>query len=329
MIRFISTTQRRRARALSVLLVALATASGAFADPLARPELSREFLLAARAEPLTPHEDPPEWLDWERAKRGIAFESKNSDLIGRTRGSLSLLESYASNDALPIVLGTGALAEEFAMRLRQTGRAFGEMTRPRSEVSVFLKRNYRRAVRVGRYHNELIEEIAPELDWDETSRVLFNQQSYAYTVLLFTWLPATKVADAGRVDLEGDRSSLEDYLHLWSALAYAMGVREELLPYDVDRAQELWERLRPLQLAGPRESPTEGQARLYRGLMGSLEDRFGDQFGETSEERRRAIAGFLGSQVESSPGLAAALGLGTSVQKSLIEVWSSSEESGG
>lgn len=233
--------------------------------------------------------------------RGLAFLKQNEQFFERILGTTSLLSTYASQDVLPVLLKTGRLTNEYGPRLQQTGKTLGPIMAKADSYDQFLSRNYRSAIALGQMHEGMRRGITPEsLGWNPAERVPMNQLAYAIVLYSFAWQPIESAMLAGQVKPDQQQNEIDDYLHLWSVLGYAMGVKEELLPRTLAGTKTTVAMLRKQQYYSAENPAPEGLKVLLRNQVTMM----------TRDGNRKQAAAILAKLLQLSPGLTAALGLG-------------------
>lgn len=271
-------------------------------------------LTEARKRPLAPRETQLVWMDWARVKSGISFYRQNKPLIDQILATASLVSTYAAKDVLPPLEKTKRLETDYNRRLAETGAWMEEILTPVPTLSDFRAKNLRRAYDLGQMHFGLSKTITAEsLGWSPKERVTFNQQAYAFVLYTFAWQPIETMLAMGKLDEYQDYDRISDWLHLWCAIGYAMGVEESLLPRSYSDAKAYAALLRRAQYAKPGEPVPAGINVLLKGELKMLAPQPG---------RMDAAIQALTQMIHTSPGLTEALGLGKDTAGRLRELMS-------
>ena len=284
--------------ALLVVLLPAASAQVAVVD-------KGRVLAEARRRPLAPKEKTLLWMDWARVKSGLTFYRQNQALIDQVLATTSLVSTYAAKDVAPVLLETKRLERDYRKRLEETGRWVAEMLAPAATAEEFRSRNLRRAYELGDMHLGLSRALpAEKLGWRSAERVTFNQQAYAFVLYTFAWQPVESLLAMGKLEEYQDYDRIGDWLHLWCALGYAMGVEESLLPRSFSDARAYGALLRRAQYMRAGESLPFDVTPLLRGELQMLAGA-----ADNEQALEKAVQG-LSQMIHTSPGLSDALGLG-------------------
>lgn len=280
----------RSARLLGVVLLAAGSVLAANID-------------AARSRAIHPRKEAPAWLDWAQVQRGLKFY-RTHRAIGEILGSTSLIETYASVDIAPVLKRTGRLINEPGPRLQETGMWVMQLISPRKDEAEFVAKNYQKAYELGQVHAGLAASMtAGSLGWDPAVRVPFNEQAYALVLSTFAWEPVEQMTATQALRPEEEMADVNGYLHLWSVLGNAMGVDEDLLPKNYERAKEITAALRKAQYRKAGQAVPDGAQALVASLLK-------EQIREAGKDQpRKGIVEEFAQSIKVSPGLAAALGL--------------------
>jgi hypothetical protein len=206
-------------------------------------------------------EHVPFWVDRERCQRGGKVFLRCGPFGGIALGFGSLARAYCSSGGNKPLTMTGALIDNPAVRIANTGR-FLHAVSVAGGVNVGGP-GYREAVHVRLLHSRVRLALAARADWNTSAwGTPINQADMALTALLFSH------GFAGFVRKLGVRVSAEeeaDLVHLWRYAGYLIGVREELLCASVAEAERL------AQLVDVMDSGPDADSR--RLLMPLLERR--------------------------------------------------------
>lgn len=293
------------------------------AASLTTPDAHLEaVVLQSRTLPMTPHNTPPAWLDYDKARLGSEFLKKHGASIMQTLGTSALAASYAGKDTGPIVIQTGRLPHDFSHRLKETETSIAAMLEPFSSRQELVTVNLARAYQLGLIHVAVANQVRDSLHWNPKERLPMSQQAFGFVFYTFAWWPVEALADGKQITLENGNAELEGWLHLWCALGYEMGVSEDLLPTSVSRAKEIVALLRKAQYPAMGEKPFEGIPVLLGAHVRWLSEEIAARStsGKTDPEKLLPLIGAVfGQSIKRSPGLADALGLGSDPAAQLIK----------
>lgn len=281
------------------------------------PQLVRQ----SRTRAISPKAEPPEWMEWDRVRRALAFYASNKNDIDQVFSTSSLVATYAAKDIAPVLVHTGRLTSDYNSRMMSTGRMMNKILSSTDDIAQFRSENFRLAAGLGSMHRSLVQNIRPEsLGWDGAVRVPMNQQAYGFVLYVFAWQPLESLAAMGKLDIAKQRTEIEDWLHLWRVLGYGMGVSEELLPGTYEDSRAIVQALRTAQYTKPGETLPEGLPKLLRGELKYLEAMLARGGKVPAEKLSPAAVQALAQAVRLSPGLSSALGLGDSPETALTRI---------
>lgn len=291
------------------------TAGTAVETPLARA------VAEARTKVITPRATLPQWIDWHRISRGLAFYQHHAKAIGGVLATSSLVETYAAVDIAPVLMRTGRLAREYDKRIDETREWIDSLLKPQPDLKQFQAGNYRRAVDLGKLHAGIASSIpAEDLGWTPDVRVPVNQQAYAFVLYSFAWQPLESLRAMQQLDVTAEASDVEGWCHLWSVLGYAMGVVEELLPRSYTRASEVIPLLRSRQYAAAPAEVPRGVPVLLRGELRMLIASGAHGSPASWAQSQRSAAQMPAGAISLSPGLQPALGLSDHPTEDLLKL---------
>jgi hypothetical protein len=296
-----------------------ALAHGAPAVPAATPE---SIVQRSRVEPITPRSAPPKWLDYEKIRLGFSLLKKHQSYIQQILGTSSLSSTFAARDTTPVLMQTGRLPRDFARRMRETDELLRPILQRSDDKEKFVSTNLEAAYQLGRLHVNVAERVTTPLRWDPQERVPINQQSYALVLYSFAWWPIEALAATRQIVLTGDDPELEGWFHYWSAVGYAMGVSESLLPTSYDRVRSLLPLLKRAQYTEAGPDLPQGVSILLGGQVRWLAEMASQQPGakkKPSEEWLKDSARSLAKVIGLSPRLTEALGLGADPAADLLK----------
>lgn len=280
------------------------------------PELA---VRSARVKPIAPQSQPPKWMDFDRVQAGYAFLGKHGQMVSRVLGTSSLASTFAAKDITPVLMQTGRLPKDFQQRMRETEAWMDEIFAPPKDQDDFAKREYARAVDLGRMHAGVAEMVGGELKWNPKERVAINGQAFAFVLYSFAWWPVEAMVATKEVDPTRDAKELDAWFHLWRVIGYGMGVPETLLPRNYAQAGEMVALLRKAQYAAVGETLPEGIPVLLGGQVRMVAAQLARQSKTTPKETMPVAAKALAGLFALSPGMSQALGLGPDPTARLLE----------
>jgi hypothetical protein len=213
----------------------------------------------AVAEWLADRPELPAWADRDRMRRGAHFYNAHGIPMGLGLFLASLPLAYASHDGVQALALTAKLEKNARRRILETAQFVIDVTRSNAMEPGGSGYETTRRVRLVHAGVRQLIEGHPEADWDPAWGVPVNQEHLVGTMISFT-IPVLRVLE--KLHINYDRSAAEDYCHLWSVVAWVLGIDPELLPMD---RTEL-ERVEQLILARNVE-PSEGGTRLTGALI--------------------------------------------------------------
>lgn len=280
-----------------------------------------EEIRAARTQQIAPKQELPEWADWKKISDGLAFSLKHRGRIGYMWGTTGLFETLGVADAGPMFAATGAI-EKDAQRGMRTAAEFGVMISKQETMEAFRQTNFAKARALGAMHLAMTQaEFTKKLGWDPKLRLPFNQQAYGMIVHTFSYRPVEVMLRQGQIQLETDKAGIEGWLHLWSVLAYGMGLDVmKLGPLDYDSAQRRDKMLRAEQFVASDGTVTQP---ILRAELTRSKQRLMKRDSSISEDKARATAvDTMLAQIRLAGGLDGALGLADGTAREKMLSWS-------
>lgn len=200
------------------------------------------------------HAEPPlpDWADERLLRRGEELFLQWGLLIGMLYYYASLPSAYAMAQGVQVLHLTARLASDTGRRIHETAQMIVHAMTP-GGLAVGAA-GYQDARRVRLMHaavrhlilndpavTRTCDPTAIGPHWCDEWGVPLNQEDMLATLLTFT-----EVVFAG-LRRAGVRLSDEDaagYLHAWSVAGHLLGVRDDLLPLDIEEAPVLWAQIR-------------------------------------------------------------------------------------
>ena len=177
-------------------------------------------------------------VDRARIRRAQTFFQTNGLKISACLFCASLPSSYAAAKGAQVLAITGRLDSDARRRIFETGQFLMDVM----AVGGLDERGtgIRTAQRVRLMHGGIRHLICKRNEsaklWDATWGVPINQEDLAGTMLAFALVPADPLR---RLNVEVSDAEASDYLYAWKMIGLLMGVKEEMLPNDLDDAAAL------------------------------------------------------------------------------------------
>ncbi|KAK3272722.1 hypothetical protein CYMTET_18998 [Cymbomonas tetramitiformis] len=179
----------------------------------------------------------PDWVDWERVRRGQLFFLKH--LVGASTCLLhiSLIGGFGAPKINKVLNSTGYLAsapESTFKRLVETiqmiSDCMGDGALQKGGVG------WNSVARVRLLHAAVRVRLKSQPKWDmHTWGLPINQEDLFVTTLAFSQVVLNGLERIGST-LTTSHEDMEDYLHLWRVIGHLMGVQPALL----QRMESLW-----------------------------------------------------------------------------------------
>ncbi len=307
----------KRTRLIATFAILAVGVSAAFGQTSDVPQLS-EIVQRARTHKILHRTAPPSWLDFAKIKGAFTFLEKKKAPLQRLMQSTSIAATYAPKDVMPVVMVTHKSSTDFSGRMEGTMKWMREIFAPTDSEEQFRETNMDRALELGRYHRAVALQVEDELKWDPKVKAVVNQQAYAFVLYSLAYWPIEAMVARKQLDPVADRASIDDWLHLWSVIGYTMGVEDDLLPRDLDRAQRLVKLLRDAQYPSGSERPSD----KLPGILGEhvlMLARRAAPSGTDPLSILPTVAKMFGETILLSPGMAEAMGLGTDPSGALLK----------
>jgi ER-bound oxygenase mpaB/B'/Rubber oxygenase, catalytic domain len=217
---------------------------------------------------------------------------------------------------------TGRLPKDFSQRLKETGDIMNAITQPHNSREEFLTNNLAQAYKLGLLHTEVAKQVKGALHWNQKERVPMNEQSFGLVLYTFAWWPVEALAATKQIDPVEVNNELNGWFHLWSVIGYEMGVSEDLLPTNFNRAKEIVTLLRKAQYTSDEKHLPDGIPILLGGQVrwlveGALAHSATGK--PTPEQLLPGVVETFAKVIKLSPGLSESLGLGSDPAARLIK----------
>jgi hypothetical protein len=240
-----------RVDAVDQLMKTLVQNDGLPSDKL--PPAIRDYLTATAAL-------PP--IDPAKVAKGEALFARTGPEMLVALGFFSLPASYAARKGVQVLYRTAYLEKRPIRRLFETTQMVIDVLSPgglsptgRGVVTSQKVRLMHAAIRHLITHN-------PARPWDDALGVPINQEDLAGTLMTFACLVLDGLA---RLNIAVSADDQDAYLHAWLAVGRIMGVREELLPANLDEAHKLTAVIYKRQIAASPEGAALTKA-LIEGM---------------------------------------------------------------
>lgn len=200
------------------------------------PDDLRDFLKSAAV--------LPEWADKDKIQAGQELFWEHGPAIVLILFCYSLPFCYAARREAQALGLTGRLTGNPRRRVTETAQmlidvmAPGGLTGPGTGI--------RTIERVRLMHAGVRYQIAKSKKWDLEVDCPLNQEDLAGTLMSFTSITFDGLR---RLDINLSESDAEAYLHCWRVVGQILGIREDLLPTDLDDADALTAAFKERQFA--------------------------------------------------------------------------------
>lgn len=206
--------------------------------------------------------DLPEWADMDKIARGQKLFETMGLQITLCLFCASLPSAYAAAKAVKVLYLTAQLDTNARRRVMETAQFLFDVLNPGGLDENGVGRRTIQKIRLMHAAvRRLIQERSqqqPNL-WRRHWGTPINQEDLAATLLVFWFVVGEPMDHLGTPVLAEDKDA---YLHLWNVIGHQLGVRDELLVFDVAEADALIDLIRRRQF---RASP-EGQD-MTRALL--------------------------------------------------------------
>ena len=209
----------------------------------------------------------PGWLDPVVLSRAQSWFARVGNHVFCALYAGSLPTAYACHQGVQVLATTAQLETDAKRRLNETAQFILDVMRPGGLEPGRAGFQAVRRVRLMHAAVRWLIEHDPRVGWDgaQLGRPV-NQEDLLMTILTFT-----EVVFEGfdRTGVDYTPSDAHDYLHLWSYVAYLLGVEPGFLPLDRSSAETLMEHVRSVHF-GPSPAGrelTEALLDQARGLL--------------------------------------------------------------
>ena len=209
---------------------------------------------------------PPEWVDWDRVRRGGEVSQRLGATAGDVLQQLSLIGGYRFGGPTDLLVLTGGLSgPDTLRRLAETQHWVLSIAEP--DALRPGRPGWRNTVHVRVMHALVNAGFADRPDvWDvERWGLPINQADQAGTLGLFD---ATLLTGSRALGVPISRRDAADVMHLWKYVGWLMGVHEDFLTDD-ERERQLWNI--HILLAAPDQ--TQAGRDLVRAILDAQDDR--------------------------------------------------------
>jgi len=200
----------------------------------------------------------PGWVDFDILEQGSRVFKRYAPLQGLVLLCSSLVEGYCYNKPAQVLVSTGRLQKDVTRRIYETGQLLHNMV-GKGHIAPGSA-GHRTLMEVRLTHSAVRQFLWNSGKWDaEKYDQPINQEDMAGTVLEFDFMVARGIGRLG-VNLSDEEKSLMQYF--WRYAGYVLGVKEALLPANVDEQEML-----ALQLATHLYQPTADSEKLAKALL--------------------------------------------------------------
>jgi hypothetical protein len=204
----------------------------------------------------------PEWADMSKIERGQKLFEAFGLQITLCLFCASLPSSYAAAKAVKVLYLTAQLDTNARRRVMETGQFLIDVL---SAGSLDENGKGRRTIQKVRLMHAAVRLLIKERGkqqpnlWHRDLGTPINQEDLAGTLLVFWYVVGEPMH---RLGVQVSAEDKDAYLHLWNVIGHQLGVCDELLVFDVTRANALVDLIRSRQF---KASP-EGQD-MTRALL--------------------------------------------------------------
>lgn len=200
----------------------------------------------------------PGWVDFDELEAGSRVFKRYAPLQGLVLLCSSLVEGYAYNKPAQVLVSTGRLQKDVTKRIYETGQLLHNMV-GKDNISPGSV-GHRTIMEVRLTHSAVRQFLWNSGKWDaEKYDQPINQEDMAGTVMEFDFMVARGIGNMG-VSLSHEEKSLMQYF--WRYAGHVLGVREELLPANLEEQEML-----ALQLSSHLYSPSPDSEKLAKALL--------------------------------------------------------------
>jgi hypothetical protein len=224
--------------------------------------LPPELLPAVVREYLDKSDDGPP-IDLQRVERGERVFAEFGPEILMVLGFYSLPSAYAARKGVQVLYRTGYLSHRPVRRVFETTQMVVDVMRPgglKPRGSGIRSAQKVRLVHAAVRHLLRTDTRQP---WPAEYGFPINQEDMAGTLMTFSFIVLDGLA---KLNIPLSTEQREDYLYAWVIVGRLMGVREELLPSNLQQAEALTRRIYSRQIAASSEGQLMTKA-LLEGMQ--------------------------------------------------------------
>lgn len=200
----------------------------------------------------------PKWVDFELMEHGRRVYCRFAPLQGLVLLCSSLVEGYAFQKAVQVLVQTGRLEKDVSRRIFETGQMLHNIAGPEGLRPGGI--GHRTLMEVRLLHAAVREFISRSGKWDESRfEKPINQEDMAGTVLEFDFMVVRGMKALGLRLSEEERISMH---YFWRYAGYLLGVKSELLTESYQEQEVM-----ALQLHSHLYSPTKEGEILAKSLL--------------------------------------------------------------
>ena len=218
----------------------------------------------------------PDWADRTLIGRGQEVFRRLGPQICMALFFAALPASYAAAKGVQVLHLTATLETDTQRRILETSQFLLDVMAP-GALTEGDGNGIRAAQKIRLVHaavRDLIEDRAAQgrVRWDAGWGVPLNQEDLAGTLMTFSWITLDALK---RVGAEVSDEDAEAYRHAWNVVGHLLGIDDDLLPGDMDEAEQLTRTIQSRQWAPSAEGRAMADAlvRLMQRLLpGRLND---------------------------------------------------------
>ncbi len=208
--------------------------------------------------------DVPAWVDFDEMEKGRRVYVRFAPLQGLVLLCSSLVEGYAFNKAVQVLVRTGRLQKDVSRRIFETGQMLHNIAGPDGLRPGGI--GHRTLMEVRLLHAAVRDFINRSGHWDyERFEQPINQEDMAGTVLEFDFMVVRGMKKLGLKLTPEERDSMH---YFWRYAGYLLGVKEELLTESWQEQEVL-----ALQLHSHLYSPTPEGELLAKNLLRDMSNK--------------------------------------------------------
>lgn len=210
-------------------------------EPSVREHVERYF---AQSDATLPELDP------QRIEAGQRLFELHGPEVLMTLCCYSLPASYTAKKGVQVLAQTGRLESHPKRRLFETTQMVIDVMQPGGLAYGGHARVHGKGIRTAqkvRLMHAAIRRLILDRDGDAFTQaydVPINQEDLAGTLMTFSWIVLEGLE---RIGAPIEREAAEAYLYAWASIGRIMGVREELIPADLEHARVLTDTIKRRQ----------------------------------------------------------------------------------